>query len=87
MPEIFTNNWSDSLKEALNVLKQYLNDLQFIQSERTREKIQNMAFALFVDGYVERLILALNKSLKIKEVKGLELTLLIYPSLWQEKKL
>ena len=87
MPEIFTNNWSDSIKEALNVLKQYLNDLQFIQSERTREKIQNMAFALFVDGYVERLILALNKSLKIKEVKGLELTLLIYPSLWQEKKL
>jgi len=43
------------------MMRNYLNDMQFVRLERSKDKITNITFALFVDGYIERLIFSINK--------------------------
>jgi hypothetical protein len=54
-----------------------MNDLTFVRQERTREKIQNVAFALFIDAYIERLTFSVYKCVGAKPIKGPDLEVFI----------
>ena len=69
----------------MGIVKKYFNDLQFVRSARSKEKISNLAFALFVDAYIERLVFSINKSLSLKPIK--EVSIYILNNLITDKKL
>ncbi len=68
------------------MMRNYLNDLQFIRHERAKDKITNITFGLFVDGYIERLIFAINKSCNAKQFKP-DVQQIIFQTLLKDKKL
>lgn len=63
---MFYKDWSDEIHDALKNIKILLNDLQFVKNQRSKEKITNIVYSLFIDAYFERLILAIQKALKVQ---------------------
>jgi hypothetical protein len=49
-----------------------------VRWERSREKIQNILFALIVDGYCERMLIALQFVYNLKGIKGTDVQELIF---------
>jgi hypothetical protein len=85
MPEVFTQSWlqpqgkKSVIRDAFEIVQTFLNDInRYVRWERSREKIQNILFALLVDGYVERLLIALQFQLGLKGIKGTDVQELIF---------
>lgn len=93
IPEVFTQSWlqpqgkKSVVRDAFENLQTFLNDInRYVRWERSREKIQNILFALMVDGYFERLLIALQFNYNLKGIKGTDVQELIYQSIWTNHK-
>ncbi len=88
MPEVFTQSWiqpqgkKSVIRDAFEISQTFLNDInRYIRWERSREKIQNILFALLVDGYFERMLIALQFVYNLKGIKGTDVQELVFQTL------
>ena len=58
--------------KGIKALRAYLQDLQFVRNSRTKDKVMNMVYCLMVDAYVERLVIAVFRSVGAKPPKQSE---------------
>lgn len=88
MPEVFTQTWlqpqakKSVIRDAFEIAQTFLNDInRYVRWERSREKIQNILFALMVDGYCERMVIALQFVYNLKGIKGTDVQELIFQTI------